>query len=387
MTVTDLDLPRVAVAATGLGHIARGIEAWAIEIVASLRRKGVPAHLFGAVSHTTDIEAVPCLKRTSPMARRIVSLFQNLGGWRYGLGSTYDVEQLTFAMNLWRRIRNDYDILHIQDPLLATVLDRLNRKGLSRPRVILANGTGASVKQLRGLSYVQEILPPAMEAWGEIQGAGPRLFLAPNFIDMNTFSPGDRAAARRELDLPIDAYVVFCAAAIRRYHKRIDYLLQEFAAFRNRFSEKAILVVAGGRESDTDELMELGRTLLGSDVRFMVGVARENMPLLYRAADLFTITSLFETGSIAVIEAIATGLPTICHDTPTLRALGGPSNQYADMTKPGALTRAIADAAQSKSKLEAGIASRTYALQTYSEEVVIEGILKMYRQVMSTPRH
>ncbi len=377
----EIVLPRVAVAATGLGHIAPGIEAWAIELAASLRRRNVPVRLFGAAAGADNIEVIPCFVRTSSIAQHLAVFFRNLGGWRYGLGSTYDVEQLSFAISLWRRIRKDYDILHVQDPLLASILDKLNRMGLSRARVILANGTGENVDRLKTLSYVQEILPPALEPWKAAQGKVPRLFLAPNFINMNTFAPGNQAIARQRLDLPADAYVVFCSAAIRRYHKRIDYLLQEFSTFRDRFTGRALLVVAGGRESDTEELMELGRKLLGNDVCFMVGVPREKMPDLYRAADLFALTSLFETGSIAVIEAIASGLSVVCHDTPTLRALAGPSNQYVNMATVGALASAITNAAQSADTADAGIASRTYALATYSEEVVIQRIIDMYREV------
>jgi 1,2-diacylglycerol 3-alpha-glucosyltransferase len=312
-------------------------------------------------------------------------LCRHLGGWRYGMASAYEAEQTSFALHLWLRIRDRFDILHVQDPVVARILDRLNRAGLSRPRVILANGTGEKITSLTGLSRVQELLPPALQKWDELAGRKPRLFLAPNFIDMRGFTPGDREEARRRMGLPADAFIVLCSAAIRRFHKRMDYLLHEFAAFSETFDRPALLVIAGGRESDTDELIALGRDLLGERVRFIVAAPRGDMPVLYKAADVFTIASLYETGSIAVIEALATGLPTICHDEANFHALGGPSNRYVDMTLDGALADALRDLASSPRRGELGSASRAYAEATFSETAVIDRILDIYRQVMAEP--
>ena len=41
--------------------------------------------------------------------RRLYSLTRKLGGWRYGMGSEYEIEQTTFAFSLWRAIHRDYD--------------------------------------------------------------------------------------------------------------------------------------------------------------------------------------------------------------------------------------------------------------------------------------
>ena len=376
--------PRVAVASSGLGHIARGIEAWAQDVAAALKRKGVPVELFGGASGP-GITAVPCFIRTSPSAQRTAALFRQLGGWRYGLGSDYEVEQTTFSLNLWRRIRSDWDILHVQDPIIAKILDRLNRAGLSRPRVVFGNGTGEGVESVCRLSRVQELLPPALKKWDALSGRKPRLFQAPNFIDMDRFTPGQRDEARRKFDLPGDALIVFCSAAIRRFHKRMDYLLQEFATFAEGFDQPAFLLIAGGRESDTDDIIAFGKGLLGDRVRFHVGLPRAEMPMLYKAADIFTITSLYETGSIAVIEAAATGLPVICHDEPNFHALGGPSNTYVDMTQPGALAAALRNLASPARRDELGRQSRAYAEATFSEGAVIERILSIYRDVMAEP--
>ena len=382
----DVSWPRVAVASSGLGHVARGIEAWAQDTASALARHGVPVGLFGGAPGA-GITAVPCCIRTARPAQVLETIFKKLGGWRYGLGSDYEIEQTSFALNLWLRIKGDWDILHVQDPLVAKILDRLNRAGVSRPRVLFGNGTGEAVDSARSLSRVQELLPPALEKWHQAAGRKPRLFQAPNFIDMDRFAPGPRDEARRMLGLPQDAVIVLCAAAIRRFHKRMDYLLGEFAAFADGFDRPAFLLIAGGRESDTDDIMSLGQRRLGDRVRFMVDRPRDDMPTIYRAADIFTITSLYETGSIAVIEAAATGLPIVCHDEPNFHALGGPSNRYVNMTQPAALAAALRVLASSPAqRVDIGRQSRAYAEATFSETAVIGRILDIYRAMMAEPR-
>ena len=286
---------RVAIASCGLGHVRRGIEAWAEDTTAALHRRGVIVSLFGGAPGPGLFESLPCMKRHRGAARSVARMFRLLGGWRYGLGSACDVEQTTFAFLLWLQVRREYDIVHVQDPTTGKILDHLHRLGLSRPRVILANGTDESVEWLSHLSVVQELSPDAASRWARFDGhRHPAVFCVPNFINLETFSAGDQKVARRRIDLPADALIVLCCAAIGRFHKRIDYLIREFAAFAEGYAGAAFLVVAGARESDTDAVIALGRELLGERVLFLVDVPRTEMPQLYCAADLFVLSSLFE---------------------------------------------------------------------------------------------
>ena len=87
------------------------------------------------------------------------------------------------------------------------------------------------------------------------------------------------------------------------------------------------LVVAGGREHDTDELVAQGHRLLGDRLRTLVGFPRERMPDLYRSADVFALTSLMEMMPIALIEATASGLPCLVNKHPVLEWISGPGGE------------------------------------------------------------
>ncbi len=142
--------------------------------------------------------------------------------------------------------------------------------------------------------------------------------MIPNFVDTSRFCPGEQAVERAKFGLPPDRTVILCCAAIRSFHKRIDVLLQSFDALCRRKKTDAILVIAGGREAETDELIASGTRLLQDRVRFLPDLPRASMPDLYRAGDAFVLPSLHEMFGIVLLEALATGLPVLCNDTPGL---------------------------------------------------------------------
>jgi glycosyltransferase involved in cell wall biosynthesis len=224
----------------------------------------------------------------------------------------------------------------------------------------------------------------------EARAAGvwkPAWTAIPNFIDTNQFKPGE-TALRAELGIPADALVVLTAAAIKRGHKRIDYLIEEFARLRQERPElPAYLIVAGGWETETDELVRWGKEILGDRVRFLVRFPRERMPELYRAADVFALCSLKEMMPIALLEATASGLPCLVNAHPVLSWMIGNGGQAIDMAAPGALSRALASLLSDRATCRAtGAAAREYCVQNFGRDHVVDQIVDYYGRVLADRR-
>jgi 1,2-diacylglycerol 3-alpha-glucosyltransferase len=374
---------RIAIASSGLDHIRRGIESWANDLGEALHRSGAQVTLFQASGAPGPWRRVlPCWRRNEPRIGRLLSLTRKLGGWRYGMGSEYEIEQTTFAFSLWREIRNGFDILHVQDPLVARILDALQQRGWSRPRVILAHGTEESNQLLRKFSNLQHLAPCYLEDWEAHRPPHQLVFAIPNFVNTDLFRPGDRRQARSAWNLPQDALIIICAAAIKKHHKRCDYLIREFAAFRGELTRPAVLVIAGAREQETPEIAELGKSLLGDAFVMMESLDRARMPSLYQAADIFSIASLHEMQGIAIVEALATAVPVSCNRTPVLEWVAGAGGVPEDISLPGGLVRQWRRLADPAVYAGYSDAARQHAVATFSETAVLHQILDMYDVVM-----
>jgi 1,2-diacylglycerol 3-alpha-glucosyltransferase len=380
------NLGTIVVASSGLGHVARGVEAWANDLAEALesRRASVSLCKGGGQAERSFEKLVPCWQRESTRARRLVSLLPKWLGWRVGLGSSYGIEQSTFTWNLIGHLRRTRaDILHVQDPLIALHVQRARRLRLVRTKVILAHGTEEPFAFQRKITYLQHLAPWHLEEARQAGHSKPTWTAIPNFIDTQRFAPGRSGALRAELGIPTQALVVLCAAAIKREHKRVDYLLREMAHLRACRPELPVwLVVAGGWETETDEVIAVGERLLGERVRFLVRFPRARMPDLYRAADVFTLCSLKEMMPIALIEAAASGLPCLVNRHPVMEWMIGPGGRAIDMSQPEALATALANVLQDLALREMlGQAARRHCLAGFAKDVVLDRIIRYYHFV------
>ena len=99
-------------------------------------------------------------------------------------------------------------------------------------------------------------------------------------------------------------------------------------------------LVVAGEGPLRREIEELGRSLMGR--RFTrIAVARERMPALYRAADVFLHMSIDEPSANAYMEAMATGLPIVTHDRSVTRWTLAGTAVLVDTTDESAVVEGI----------------------------------------------
>lgn len=382
---------RVAVASSGLGHVARGCESWAAYLGAALHRRGVDVTLCkgGGRANESYERVLPCWQRGSLRSDRTLRLMPPSLAWRLGLSSGYGLEQATFAWSLIKYLRAEgIDVLHVQDPHLALWVQRAGQLGLVRTRSILAHGTEEPPEFLRKIDFLHHLAP-----WHEqeCRAAGvskPAWTVLPHFVDTRRFCPGDgeRGAIRAELGIPKEALVVLTAAAIKRTHKRVDAVIEEVARLRAAQPDLPVwLVVAGGKSDQTDEVVALGNRLLGDRVRFLVQFPLERMAELYRMADVFVLGSLMEMLGIVLLEATASGVPCIVNRHPVLEWVVGPGGEAIDMTAPGELAHTLGSLLRDpERRANLGRRGREHCRLLFGEEAVVSRILEYYGSVVGS---
>lgn len=155
--------------------------------------------------------------------------------------------------------------------------------------------------------------------------------LIPNGVDCSRFSPGP--SERERLGLPVGVPLVLMVSALidsKRVLEGIRAVSQVPGAY---------LVVAGDGPL-RDEVDRLGHKLLGE--RFQrKALPREDMPALYRSADLFLHMSLDEPFGNVYAEALASGLPIVTHDRAVTRWMLGSYATLVDASELESVARAV----------------------------------------------
>jgi D-inositol-3-phosphate glycosyltransferase len=142
--------------------------------------------------------------------------------------------------------------------------------------------------------------------------------VVPPGVDLELFTPGDRAAARSHVGLPQDAHVLLFVGRIQPL-KAPDVLLKAAAdllARRPELRGRLVVAVMGGPSGsglgNPGALPELAG-LLGIDAqtRFVPPVDRAALVQWYRAADLVAVPSYSESFGLVAVEAQACGTPVV----------------------------------------------------------------------------
>lgn len=164
-----------------------------------------------------------------------------------------------------------------------------------------------------------------LRAWGV---PSPRIAVVPNGIDLARFrfDPAARDRARRDLGLPHDAYVVGGIGRLTA-GKRFDVAVRALAALP---SDCRLLLVGGGPQQDA--LRRLAREngvadrvlLTGERPYVPDGTPGPDLPSLVCAMDALVSPSPEETFGLAVVEALACGLPVHYASCPALDGLTAP---------------------------------------------------------------
>ncbi|KAB8330921.1 glycosyltransferase family 4 protein [Scytonema tolypothrichoides VB-61278] len=153
----------------------------------------------------------------------------------------------------------------------------------------------------------------------------------PNGVNLEQFTPEGTA-----INLGLPRPIALCVASLsRKNHKRVELAIQAVA----RLPHVSLCICGDG--PDRAYFQALGDQLLGSQ-RFAIRTfPHDQMPEVYRSADIFTLPSINEPFGLVYLEAMASGLPVVTTDDQMRRYLVGDSGILCDVTNLDSYTTAI----------------------------------------------
>ena len=126
--------------------------------------------------------------------------------------------------------------------------------------------------------------------------------------------------------------------------------------------------------------------MLGTRFRPLGRVERARIGPLYQAADAYSLGSLAEPFSIAILEALASGLPVVHHRDEVMVWQTGAGGVAVSMETAGAAAVAFRRlAADSDQRATLARAARALAEERYAPEPVCAALEKELRQVAARP--
>lgn len=307
---------------------------------------------------------------------------------------------LTFtftALPLLRRLRPH--ILHAHEVFSpATTATAAKRVLGGTPVVVTAHRSGplGDVQRLlkkfmgrqRMQTFQQQVnafVVISQEIDAELAGVGvpdARRVFIPNGVDTRYFAPlGAEAklAQRQKLGLPADAPVAIFTGRLAP-EKRVQHLIRVWPAVRAAHPDATLLILGVGPEEAAL------KQAAGPGVTFAGRI--ENVAPYLQAADIFVLPSVAEGLSVAMLEAMSTGLAAV------VTRVGG----AADVIRPGengwlippddpaALQEALlALAGDPSQRVEMGQRARACVVDEYSLPVLAKRLRNLYERLILNP--
>lgn len=309
---------RVLFALPGLHRYDRGAEVALTCIAEELARRGHAVTLIGSGKERAP--AAYRFLRASSVRREHFERFPQLPPFR----SEYVMEESTFVPGLWWKYRpSDYDVtLTCSYPFTNWTLRHPTLKGSRPPHVFVTqNGDWPAVsRRFEYRFFGCEGLVCTNPDFYERNKNNWNCRLIPNGIDIDRFArakeSGDHFA------LPSDKLIVLMVSALIPT-KRVGVGIKAISKIPNAF-----LVVAGDGPLRDEISTEASKLLPGRFKRLSVPAAM--MPSLYRSADVFLHLSKEESFGNVFLEAMASGLPIVSHDSPRMRWIVGANEFLTD---------------------------------------------------------
>lgn len=168
--------------------------------------------------------------------------------------------------------------------------------------------------------------------------------------------------------------------------KNLENLLRAWKLVRVQIPQ-AELALAGEGVAEAG-LRNLAKTLgIASAVKFAGKVS--DVPAFLRAADVFVLPSIEEGMSIALLEALALGMPTVASNIPGNRAIVEHEKHglLANPHDPGELAQAILrQLTDRQTAAQMGARGRSMAIEAYSIEAVAKRHLELFDQILRLER-
>ena len=376
-------LPKIAQVVCTYPPYRGGMGNVAFEYTERLRERGYNVHVFTTKGHV-EVEDPDYVHRVPSImhignAGVMPSLFSRLSG---------------------------FDLVHLHYPFFGGAEPTIVRKAVSHNQgLVMTYHMDATGNGVRGAIFnahrrillpwivnrVDRILGSSQDyidesAIAEIPNAMDRVEIHPFGIDLHRFRHGNADFFKQRLDIRTDVPVILFVGGLDNAHffKGVPILLE---ALKLIISEPWEMLIVGEGNLKSSFETTVRKSILHDRVHFLGNVAERDIPFLYRCSDfhIFPSTKRAEAFGLVVLEAAASGIPSIASNLPGVRmvVLDGstgllvPPEDVAELAK--AMTLLLS---QPELRQRLGQAARLNAESNFAWEPAIAKLEQTYKSVL-----
>ena len=384
-------------------HIVGGIATHTFHLREHLSRLGVEAHVVSFGNPASGNSHVTFVRPASSIIDR-----ENRGALPNS-AVPYDLIRFTLLVREMLK-RGGYDILHVQEPYVGGLLtaknkvttihdtslgelDSMKASGLARKSIVRAGFylTLGLAMERASIANSRAIVVPSEQVREELvnrYGADSRkVHTIGNGVEpFNRYMHLSKEEAKEKLGIRDGKTLVFTTGQ-HVARKRFDILLQACQLLGKNGSLDGYDVRIAGDGPLTNPLISQAASLgLDGNVSFVNWLGQAELELHYRAADLFVVSSDYESGPIAMLEAMTAGTPTISTRIPGFAALSkhGEEAYLVPRRDPSAMAGAIELLADDEGlRLRIAEGGRNFAGKFSWDKVARQTLALYERMVMS----
>ncbi len=215
-----------------------------------------------------------------------------------------------------------------------------------------------------------------------------RLVWMPNPVDVRQFAPagpGQRAALRRDLQIPADAKVVLFVGRLAP-EKELPSLIRAFVRVQAMHKSAQLVLIGDGPDRAPLERCAAEAGLPGSAIRFAGRLPVASVIKWLQASDAFALVSSNEGFPCSLVEAMAVGLPSVVSRIPANVQLVVHNGN--GLIAPVRDETSIADAldillSDESLRRNLGAAARMEVVEKYSVEKVVARYEHLFQEVLA----
>ena len=310
----------------GYGRISRGVEVFLHELVKRIDKDRFEITILcrtGAQADGVRSINVATLDRSKIEAYDGSTVFRMLRLLR--LGSSTEIESFFYSLCATKHLSShEYDLILPFGGYWTFLLAYVFKKSAK----IVSVGHAGPVKSELRLSDAFVAITEFASCQAEEMTGLKKVVVIPNGVDVEKFHPGGARGDR--------AQTILCVAAFA-IDKRHDLLFDAMMLMDR--SVRLVCVGAGAIPAS----LSAHPVCKSHSVEFRC-VSHEEMPDIYREADVFTLPSPEEAFGIVFLEAMATGLNVVAADAPRQRLVIGSPGFYCNVFDAAEYARSLREA-------------------------------------------